>query len=829
MIRFLLTTSAAAALAVPAAAQPAPAAAPAPASADSRTPSQENPTAGVDDEDAAEITVVARRDPTAVIGDIPPENTLSSRDIRAYGASSVAELLQQLGPQLGSVRGRGGEQPVVLLNGRRISGFREIRDLPPEAILRLDILPEEVALKYGYSANQRVVNIVLRPRFRSTSVRAEGTVPTSGGNSSGELDVTRLQIGKTTRTTLNAHTEGNSAITENERLIQFGGTGVDPRPFRTLVGSQELVRVGGSHNFGLGKASATIDGQVQQQSGNNLLGPSLITSGIGLNRHSNTRAGQLNFAVNGNQYDWRWSLTGGYQSSRTRTQTDRETTSLSAYLDRARFTTRAGNVDAVLNGSLFKVPAGDLAITLKAGAEAEGINSESVRQGVSLNPPTLTRQSANAGFSLDLPISRRRSGFDALGNLSLNVNGDVEHFSDVGTLSTIGAGLSWSPSVPLNFIASFTHDEGAPTLNQLGQPQLVTPGSRVFDFVRNTTVIADVVSGGNPALTPDRRNVTKLGLTWKPWADKEINLRADYSHTRSSNVISDFPGVTQAVQDAFPGRIARDPGTGNLLRVDVTPVNLYRASRDELRWGINFSKPLTSARPSQAVIDAFRRQFGLAPGGAGGARPSGGGDGPPPGAGGGPRGGGGGFGGGGRGGGNFRQGGRLQLSVYHTWVFRDDAQIGPGGPVLSYLNGELVSGGFRPRHKLELDSGYFNNGLGLRLAGTWQNGGTVRSGTSTLDFSPLAQINVSAFANLGERPNMVLKHQWLRGVQLRLNVSNLFDSKQQVRDAAGGVPINYQPDLLNPTGRTFSISIRKLFLPPPSFFRRAAAEGAGSR
>ena len=40
------------------------------------------------------------------------------------------------------------------------------------------------------------------------------------------------------------------------------------------------------------------------------------------------------------------------------------------------------------------------------------------------------------------------------------------------------------------------------------------------------------------------------------------------------------------------------------------------------------------------------------------------------------------------------------------------------------------------------------------------------------------------------------------------------------RDSAGNVPFNYQPDLLNPIGRTVMISIRKLFLPPPSFFRR---------
>ena len=69
---------------------------------------------------------------------------------------------------------------MLLLNGLRISSFRELRDIPPEAIERVDILPEEVALKYGYRADQRVVNFVLRQRFRSTAARADVGAATDG-------------------------------------------------------------------------------------------------------------------------------------------------------------------------------------------------------------------------------------------------------------------------------------------------------------------------------------------------------------------------------------------------------------------------------------------------------------------------------------------------------------------------------------------------------------------------------------------------------------------------------------------------------------------------
>jgi hypothetical protein len=49
-----------------------------------------------------------------------------------------------------------------------------------------------------------------------------------------------------------------------------------------------------------------------------------------------------------------------------------------------------------------------------------------------------------------------------------------------------------------------------------------------------------------------------------------------------------------------------------------------------------------------------------------------------------------------------------------------------------------------------------------------------------------------------------------------------------VRDADGELPFSYQPDLLDPLGRTVGISIRKLFSPPPSFFRRQGSRTPGS-
>ena len=170
-------------------------------------------------EEIEEITVTGARPRGSVVGNIPPENVLDSRDIRATGATSISELLDSIATQTGSARGRGAGAPVVLLNGQRISGFRELRDLPPEAIQRIEILPEEVALKYGYAADQRVVNIVLRRRFNSTTVKLGGRVATDGGYAAGRADAGKLIIRENTRTSGNVRLEGNNPLFENERNI----------------------------------------------------------------------------------------------------------------------------------------------------------------------------------------------------------------------------------------------------------------------------------------------------------------------------------------------------------------------------------------------------------------------------------------------------------------------------------------------------------------------------------------------------------------------------------------------------------------------------------
>jgi len=822
-----------------------------------------NPTSAQQDTDAAQavdgdygdeeaIVVQGTRARGSVIGDIPPQNILDSRDVRATGATSITDLLDALAPQIGSSQGRGGEQPVILLNGQRISGFREVRDIPTEAIERVEILPEEVALKYGYRADQKVVNIVLRQRFRSTTAQAAGTVATEGGYAGGNADLTEFRVEKNGRTTLNAHLEGNGMLTEAERNIILdetppdGATIADELAARSLLPNKIDAHVGGVFNRTVfGDVSGTLNTEVEHADSRALIGLS-DTLLEPLARNTTSDTAHAGITMNGVKSDWHWTLTSNADLDRSITSTDSELSDTRD--DRARETTASGDIKATANGNLFSLPAGNASTTVTLAGSTVHLDTQH-RAADLTNSNSLSRTSGEAAVNVDLPISRRNRDFSALGNLTLNGNAEVDQLSDFGALTTIGAGANWSPMDRLNFLTSWTREEGPPTINQLGDPVLVTPNTRIFDFVTGETVLATATTGGNPNLDADRRNVFKLGANWQPFENTDLRLRGEYVHQTIARPISNVT-VTSAIEAAFPDRFIRNDA-GQLIAVDLRPLNFESSERNTLRIGFDFSKPLKSHQPSQSVRDQLRAQFGgrsrgqnaggsqqdnsspPGPPPEGGAPPAGGTQTPPSSSdnAASPSGGSGGFrggrGGGRRGGGFFGGGnrGRITFSLTDTITFTDKVAIAPGLN-LDYLHGDAAgqSGG-TPRHQVEAQAGYFNNGLGARLVGNLRSGTNVNTLTGdNLRFSPLATFDLRLFANPGDMPEVAVKHPWLRGTQVQLRVDNIFDSKPKVHDATGAVPLNYQPDLLDPLGRTIMISFRKLFLPNPSWFRRQFQE-----
>ncbi|WP_445190710.1 TonB-dependent receptor [Sphingobium sp. HWE2-09] len=159
-----------------------------------------------------EIVVTGQPQRGSVIGNVEPEQQLSAADVRALGVTSISELISELSPQTNG-------SPVILLNGKRISSFSEIQDIPSEAVARVDILPEQVALSYGYAPTQKVVNIVLRQRFRAETAEGRVGTTTQGGRENGQVEAGLLRIQGDNRFTLNLKYSRAAALLESERGI----------------------------------------------------------------------------------------------------------------------------------------------------------------------------------------------------------------------------------------------------------------------------------------------------------------------------------------------------------------------------------------------------------------------------------------------------------------------------------------------------------------------------------------------------------------------------------------------------------------------------------
>ncbi|MET0179285.1 MAG: TonB-dependent receptor, partial [Novosphingobium sp.] len=606
---------------------------------------------GVDPNDKT-IVVVATRLVGEVDTEQPPIVELDEEAIASYGAGSVQELLAAIAPQTGSGRGRGGGGgPVVLLNGQRISGFRELRNVPPEAIRKVEVLPEEVALQFGFRPDQRVVNFILKDRYAALTTEVEFGVPGGGGYSSGEIEASLTRIDGKSRLNVTGTIADASALTEAERgIVQPASASPvvagdpDPAGFRTLLPDTRSIGVNATWARPLGaRTSLSLNGALEKSASASLFGLNSVTlAGPGgapvartflfpdpLERRGDTVTASAGAALNSQLGEWRLAATGDYSHVETGNLTDRRAGtdavrdavaagllsptaalpagSIVAFApDRAQTDTDTATSLLTLSGRPFRLPGGEASLTVKTGFDYRAIESRDTRRAA--GAINLDRSEVSAGVNLDVPIASTREGFlSALGELSLNLNGDVERLSDFGTLYGYGMGLTWSPTDKLTLQASFIGTEAAPGLSDLGAAALVTPNVTLFDFRRGETILATVTTGGNPDLLRERQRDFKLGLNWQLPVLENSNFVAEYFRNRSYDTTNGFPLLTPAIEAAFPNRVTRDPG-GRLIAIDQRPVTFAEERGERVRYGFNlsgaFGKPDPNAR--RGPFDAIR-------------------------------------------------------------------------------------------------------------------------------------------------------------------------------------------------------------------------------
>ncbi len=560
--------------------------------------------------------------------DVPqtPLVELDEGDIAAYGVGSIADLVAQLEPASGSTRGRGGGgQPVFLINGIRVSSFRDFSSYPPEALRKVEVLPGEVAQRYGFPPDRRVINFILKDDYSSREVELEYEQPWDGGYSRSEQEFTLLRITGGGRLNINVEANDTSLLTEDERnIIQTPGStptvpgDPDPATGRSLIADSAGLEgtISYAKAFVDSGASLTLSANAGRSdrlslSGFDsvlLTGPSgdtvLRTFGDPLRNSNRTDSGNVSLGYTRPLGDFQLTVTAdaGLADSTTRIDQRADTTAARAQalagtlpldgslgalgspgFDTAITESINAGSKATLRGNPLLLPAGELGLTFDAGYSWNRIDSEDTRGGGAVQ---LTRGVIDGGLNLAVPLtSRRENALGAVGDITLNLQAGFDHLSDFGTLRDYSVGITWEPFDDFQLGATYVDAEVAPTLAFLGNPVIESFNVPVFDFQNNTTALVTVTSGGNPDLLAESQRDWKFTANWRLPVEPDIRLNVDYVRNRSDNVSRAFPVLTDAIEAAFPDRVTRAPD-GTLLAIDRRPVTFAETRANRLAIGL---------------------------------------------------------------------------------------------------------------------------------------------------------------------------------------------------------------------------------------------------
>ena len=700
-----------------------------------------------------EIVVVGRRS-GEIFTEVLPIDEIDENEIGAFASGSITELLGALTPQ---TKGSAGTGPIILVNGKRVGSPAEVSNLPPEALVKIQIFPEQLAQSLGVSADKRVVNLVLKKDFRAITGQIEGKFPTAGAGNEYQARIDLARIEDNRRWNVSAQYTRREAVSESDRTV-IGGRG----KLQTLIPKTERIGLSGNwSDYAFNDVQLEVSASINAgQSVSRIANRSLISSDppFYLNRRENRTA---NVAVSGNGQlgSWDWFASGSVDWSYSANHIDRRN---QFHRTEGRTTNFRGS--ALFNGNVTNLPAGSISASVELSALKETTDGNSNIDGA-VTHTKVGRTSGGAKATLAIPLTGQ-SFFGSIGRLTANFEGGVESVSNLSSLIDYGYGLRWAPHPAFQLSVFWSRNENAPSASDLSDPRTLTPNVTVFDFVRGESVEVDLLSGGNASLSPETARSFRLSLSIRPedWSDFSFN--ASYSRRRVEGAIGPIPAISSELANVFPDRFIRDQ-IGRLQTFDARPVNLGRSRRESANWTLSWSKQLNhknldqGSRPGDKLGDNSQVSSGV-----------------------------------------------ILFSIDHRVMLRDQRELLPGGPPIDFLHG---SAGGASKHNLEFNARAVYRGVGLNLNANWASSYNERASNRELKYSASTRFDVKLFANLDQIFSRNEKPHWSNGLRASLTVENLFNNRRKVVDQNDNTPLALQPSYLDPLGRTIQFTIRKVF------------------
>ncbi len=677
-----------------------------------------------------EVIVTSRRR-----GDtgLTPELELGLEEIHVFGAYDVGEVVARLAETLSP-----DQSPIIIVNGRRIVNASDFLRFPPDALVRVEVLPPEAASLFGGDPARRVVNIVMRPRFKSRDAQLSATLPTGGGTSSVRGDLRQSEIRDDTSLQFGTQAGRTTPLWIDERP----GYRVD-RPdalSRTLVPSTRDLAANFSTTRPVGdwSASLSMTGNQQEVRSTVPVGDGRINQ-IEQTSRSLTVVGGMMGEARG------WNVRAALNAQAMQSEQDGLHPRSSNY--------RSLVADMAADRRVAVLPAGPLRLSLSG--RHEFARAVSFADDSRFTHSTLDH---DVRTSLAVPLlNSRRQGAMNSGDASLVLGARARAGRESDAVDGgYNATLVWTPSRRIRLNARWSTSTESPSARQRLDP-LVEGLSRVlFDF--RTGRAADVATflGGNPDLRPQTSTGASIGLFLGPFTSWGIRGGSTLSRTETTDAIASLPGTTPHVEAAFPERFVRG-ADGDLISVDLRPVNLRLNRNEALASTLNLSVPVTPT--------------------------------------------------------NGRTG-SLQLGLRHSLQLSNSLVIREGFIETDRLAGD---GGGLSRHQLSLTIDGRSGKWGANGSMQWRSGSRIRrnigrDGPDDLIVDPMTTVDLRlSYLLTRSTPPEGSSPGRRDDIGLDLKIDNVFDSRPGARRGDGRIAPGYGRHDRDPIGRSVVLMITRRF------------------
>jgi hypothetical protein len=824
---------------------------------------QEAAAPAVQNDTPQDIVITGERLRGSVIGDAAPVAVLDAQALKALGATRIDDILKLLKPLTTS---NSGADPVFLLNGRRISGYGELRTLPPEAIERTEILPEPESARFGYPPTVRVTNFITKKHFRSLAVEEGAGTTTDGGASTAALELgsTRLDDARRTSVTINYDRQDplsgarRSTVPDASNLFDLtgnvtgiGGGAIDPAlnalagravtaaavpgdpaargtlagyaagvprvtdlaPYQSLA-SRDQLRVDGTQSVPIGKTvTGSLNLTMEAQRGVGLAGlPTAVLRVPASNPASPFATDVLlyRYLPEAGTLRQRTQALSLHAGSTVQGSLKRWIWTVTGSYDRAR-TTAAVDRGIATDAIQAAIDAGaDPFQPLGANAVVDRLVSRS-RTVVQ----TLVGKATVVGPLLALPA----------GDAQMTLTGDFARSSSGGVATDTPAAL-----LDLRRVTK----SGSVALDL----PIASASRGVLDAIGSLSANASLgVSAVSDYGSVASRN---LGLIWTPVAPLQVSVSTNVSQTAPDIALLTNPVVIVPNAPFFDfvtgtsGLVAVTAGGNPALgperrQVDTAGLAWQPIKGKELRFNLDYiatridgqigylqavTVALQSAFPDRFVRDAAGQLTSVDVRPVNLARER-----------------------------ERKIQGKMSLwtmigpepkppatppakdappppppkprpSLYAfvTMTARIDDRLlaQPGQPTLDLLDGQSISGnGGRPRYEAQGSFGGSYGPVQGGIFGMWQAPTRIRSTIAASDLRFSARTFLALYSTIDAEK--LTKASWAKSLSFQLQVNNILNDRIAVRDRNGVTPYRFQPAFLDPYGRIVKLSVRKLF------------------